>query len=364
VVGSVEQLKVLAAALALRDFTVDELSGLSGVNPRTVRSVLRRNPSLVCRVGQRSAGKSAVSAQPGRGRPSNRWRVVDGDQIRRLIDEIGTLPRFEPDRASIGAGDWREAAVAVAEDALAQVGSESDETLQERLIISARSSLFFGNGDASPEAKAPWWETEDSQFAVRARGVDALATLANLAPAQSGIAAERLTRADALRNTARHIAEAMQATPERGEETYFAPFSQILARSGEFAPLFAVCARDQEPGFPFAGDWTEVVLADFRTTKIARIMTQLWATPLVNVSSCMPIVASPIKLGFLADQIIKDMKITPRPALVFGSLHEGGLIRKTGLAGASFVPIGKHSSDRQHAIESVAALIDRFSVGR
>jgi hypothetical protein len=93
-------------------------------------------------------------------------------------------------------------------------------------------------------------------------------------------------------------------------------------------------------------------------------MTQAWATSLVNVSSSMPIVVSSAATGALVDQVINSMKATPRPAMVFGSLREGGLITKSGLAGAPFVPVGKHSSDRQHAIESVTALIDRFSVGR
>jgi hypothetical protein len=180
-----EQLKVLAAALALREFTVDEISGLSGVNPRTVRSVLRRHPSLICRVEGPSLREGAVSAQPSRGRPSNRWMVADGDQVRRLIDEAGALPRFEPNRSSIGDNDRREAAVAVAEDALAQVGSESDEALQGRLIRSARSSLFFGDGDTSSGDEAPWWQTDDSQFAVRARGVNALAALQSISLRQS-----------------------------------------------------------------------------------------------------------------------------------------------------------------------------------
>lgn len=358
-----EKLKVLAAALALPDFSVDELSGLSGVNPSTVRSVLRRNPSLIRRVAEQSARRRAVSAPSVRGRPSSRWTVADSDQIRRLIDDSGALPRFVPSRASTGAGDWREAAVAVAEDALAQVGSESDEALQGRLIRSARSSLFFGNADKSPDNQAPWWKTEDSQFAVRARGVDALAAVADLMPAKPGAAAEAPTR-DTLRDTARYIAAAIRAAPERGEEIYFAPFSQILARSGEFAPLFAVCARDQEPGFPFAGDWIEVAPTDFRATA-ARVMTQTWATPLVNVSACMPIVVSSLKAGLpLVDQVIPSIRVTSRPAVVFGSLYEGGIIKKSGLAGALFAPVGTHSSDRQNAIESVAALIDRFSARR
>ena len=355
-----EQLKVLAAALALRTFTVDAVAGLSGVNPRTVRSVLSRNPELVCSV-ERQAPADAAGSQRGRGRPSRRWAVVDGDRVRRFIDEAGSLPRFEPDQLGADADDWQEVAVTVAENALAQAGSEPDETLRERLISSARSSLFFGDDDASPPGASPWWQADDSRFAVRARGVDALAHLADLTSPRRVTVVDEHDMAGSLARTARHVAEAMQATPERGEETYFVPFSQILARSGEFAPMYALCDHDQEPGFPLAGEWTEVALRDFRVA--ARILTQKWAMPLVNVSSSMPVVVASRKFAF--DKLVTGVKMTPkRPAVVFGSLHHGGLIEKSGLIGASFVPVGKPGSDRQPAIDSVVAVIDRFSAGR
>lgn len=357
-----EQLKVLAAALALRDFTVDELSGLSGVNPSTVRSVLNRNAALVRRADRQEAREGTVRGQHSRGRPQGRWIVVDADQIRQLIEEIGTLPTFESDDTG-DVDDWREAAVAVAEDALSQVACESDEALQARLFSSARSSLFFGDRGESPSVSLPWWETDESQFAVRARGVDALAALANLSSAHYGGAAAVLSRAQALSRTAAYVAEAMLATPERGEEIYFAPFSQILARSGEFAPLYAFCPQDQGPAFPLAGDWTEVGLSGFDTAA-GHILTQAWATPLVNVSACMPIVLSSAQWNPAVDHMIDSMKITPRPALVFGSLHEGGLIMKSGSVGAAFVPVDRPGSDRQPAINSVLAFIDRFSAGR
>jgi hypothetical protein len=353
--GRVEQVKVLAAALALRDFTVDEISGLSGVNTSTVRSVLKRNAKLVRRIDDHD---DVVNFRRGRGRPANRWVVVDCDEVRRLANEIGSLPKFEPSYANVEADDWRSVAVAVAEDALTQVSDEADPMLRERLFSSARSSLFFAESGSSASNDVPWWRTEDSSFAVRARGVDALATLA-LLPADGS------STADVLRRTARDLAAAMLALPDRGEATYFAPFSQVLARSGEFAPMYALCASRQEPLYPLAGVWTEVVIPDF-LVGVGRVLTQAWAEPLVNVSASMPVVVSSRKkMSAEVDQMIDSIKMMPRPAVVFGPLDDGSLIRKSGWAGASFIPVDEPpDDDRQNAIDSVVALIDRFSMGQ
>ena len=353
-----EQLKVLVAALALREFTVDEISGLSGVNTSTVRSVLKRNAELFRRADARGDRDDVANSQRGRGRPANRWVVVDCEKVRRLVDEMGALPKFEPSYANVEADDWRLVAVSVAEDALAQVSDESDPELQVRLLRSARSSLFFAESGDSLSNNVPWWQTEDSLLAVRARGVDALVNLASLVPSQRG------SSLDALSRTARRLAAAMLAVPDRAEATYFAPFSQILARSGRFAPMYALSAPEQEPLYQLADDWTEVEIPHFRVS-VGRVLTQAWAEPLVNVSASMPVVISSRKLNADMDQIIDGIKMISRPAVVFGPPDERRLIRKSGRVGASFIPVKEPlGDDRQYAIDSVVALIDRFSIGR
>ena len=352
-----EQLKVLAAALALGDFTVDEISGLSGVNPSTVRSVLRRNHQLVRRADARSDRSDTKGSLRNRGRPLNRWTVVDADEIRRLVDEIGALPKFEPSYTDVDPDDWRSAAVSVAEDALAQLNDESDQFLQERLFSSARSSLLLAEEGISSPDGVPWWQAEDSPFAVRARGVDALAALASTTTSECPAGPDLLWR------TAQLVADAMHAAPDGREAAYFAPFSQVLAHSGEFAPLYALCTREQYPAFPFAGEWTEVAMADFHPTA-GRLCTQAWAKPFVNVSAAMPIVVLSYEMDDEVDQMINGIKTVPRPAAVLGRIHDGLLIKKSGWAGASYVPVDEPGHDRQYAIDSVAALIERFSVVR
>jgi hypothetical protein len=347
----VERLRVLAAALALQDFTVDEISGLSGVNENTVRSVLKREARLLRRADERD---DAPIFPRGRGRPAKRWVVVDSEMIRKLID---ALPKFEPNYGSLETDDWRSVAVEVAEDALAQASDESDPMLLQLLFSSAQSSLRFAE-NASPETNGvPWWQTEDGQFAVRARGVDALASLAG------PVTADERSSLDVLWDAARLIAAAMQAVPHRGEAKYFAPLTKVLAHSGKFAPMYLLSVPEQEPLFPLVDDWTEVTIPDFHVDT-GRVFTQVWAKPLVNVSISMPVVVSSGGLDKVVEQMIETIKTVPRPAVVFGPPDEGTLIKSAGRVGASFVPIDETIGDKQGAIDSLVAAIDRFSVGR
>lgn len=63
--------------------------------------------------------------------------------------------------------------------------------------------------------------------------------------------------------------------------------------------------------------------------------------------------------------MIEGMKMMPRPAFVLGPPGDPLLIRKTGLARASFIAVREPlGNGRQHAIDSFAAFIERFSFGR
>lgn len=79
-----ERTKVLAAALALREFTVNELAGLSGVNRHTVRTVLDRDRDIV--------EKLDSVAPAGPGRPPSKWRVRDSEATRQFTAELQSLP--------------------------------------------------------------------------------------------------------------------------------------------------------------------------------------------------------------------------------------------------------------------------------
>ena len=101
-----ERMKVLSAALALGEFTVEQVAALSGVNSKTVRSVLDRNPDVVQRVGSTSLGR--------RGRPLTRWATTGSDATRQILDELEALPSAPTPASTLSADQWREAAVSVA----------------------------------------------------------------------------------------------------------------------------------------------------------------------------------------------------------------------------------------------------------
>lgn len=341
-----ERVKVLSAAAALRDFTVDELVALSGVNANSVRSVLKRSPEFVHRLGATHDGQ--------RGRPSTKWAIVDSATSSKLIAELNALsntevPRFEPRW-----DDRHEVAVSMAEDALSQVVEEGDLRIRRKIIKSAQFSLRIS--DHSSTADEPWWQDDSSSFAVRARGVDSLANLSTTLPGEMSD--------DLLTTTALDIAAAMTAIPDRGDAVYFAPMSQVLADHGSFAPVFAV--GEYEPLPLFGEHWTELHASGLELDA-GRVLTQSWAEPLVGISAAMPMLfASSHGEGTSSAVLIRELlgkiRTTSRPALVFGDVDQTELMRVSAVSGASFVPFDVHSSgDRQFAIDAVAAAIDRHA---
>jgi predicted ArsR family transcriptional regulator len=79
----VERIKVLAAALALREFTADDIAELTGVKPHTVRNVLNRSPDVVRRLPSKSPGR--------RGRPTTGWATSDTQAVRELTADLAQL---------------------------------------------------------------------------------------------------------------------------------------------------------------------------------------------------------------------------------------------------------------------------------
>jgi hypothetical protein len=128
--------------------------------------------------------------------------------------------------------------------------------------------------------------------------------------------------------------------------------------------MYAVTSLEQAPVYPLAAEWREVVEPNVLPNP-CHVYTQAWAIPFVNVSTSMPVVVSSRKSDAEADQMIDSLKMMQRPAIVFGPLDEHNLIKKSAWVGASFVAVDDPAHyDQQEAIESVVALIDRFSIGR
>jgi hypothetical protein len=352
-----EQVKVLSAALALREFTVDELSALSGVKATSVRSVLNRNLELVHRISP-SAASSSTSAEPGRrGRPSTKWAIADSAASRKLaaeLDALGTadlsaLPNDEQQPSTLAPGDRRKVAVSVAERALSQFLDEQDFDVKREILTSAQASLSYANEPTDSGSSPRWWRNDDSELAHRAQAVDALATLA---------ATPQMQFSDGLlERTAGDVAAAMNATPTRGAALYFAPFSQLLAAHKTLPAVLWISDRDNPPT-RVTNHW-KVLHAGGVDLDDAHVLTQAWATPLLEVAAPLPMLLSAAGPKFVTSLLARTRTI-PRPALVFGRTRESDLSLDAARWGASFVSMDWRSpKDFLRAINAVTASIDR-----
>lgn len=347
-----ERIKVLTAALALREFTVDELVSFSGVNRNTVRSVLERSPGIVVQLG--------AEAPNGPGRPAAKWAVRDSHETREFTASIQDLAPPPAPPLPVSVDDQHEAVVSVAEDALTKI-ADRDPVMQRRILRSAQATLrLVGSGAESTDTAEQWWVDDDNELAIRAHAVDALATLA--------VSPYEQFADKALSQTAQRVAAAMEVVPERGEAVYFAPFTQILAGRGALGPLLMVAA-ELPPGLAI-DHWIE--LAAEGTEPAERVLTQRWAAPLVDVADSMPLL---IVAGFAAADMLlprtlellthwlERSRATARPTLVMGDARQVDLLRLAARFGAPFIPRDDWESqeDRQLAIEAVSSAVERHA---
>lgn len=347
-----ERIKVLTAAMALREFTVAELASFSGVKRSTVRSVLDRDSDIIEQL--------AAEVPDGPGRPSSRWAVKDSQATREFTASIQALTPQPAPPSPVSVDDQHEAVVSVAEDALTRI-ADRDPKMQRRILRSAQATLHLIDSDphtASTDTADQWWIDNDSLAAIRARAVDALATLAASPDEQF---TDKL-----LSETAQHVAAAMKAAPERGETAYFAPFTQILAARGDLSPLLMV-AIDLPPGLNL-DRWTKLPAEE--TDPAALVLTQRWAAPLIDVMDSMPLLlvvagaeTYPQTLQ-LVTHWLERSRASATPALVMGDPRQVDLVALAARFGAPFVP-GEHwlSPEHRHvAAEAVSSTVGRHTI--
>lgn len=343
-----ERIKVLSAALSLREFTVDELAALSGVKPTTVQSVLTRSPSIVERTGSEGPGR--------RGRPSTKWAIVNPEAAAEITAGYNLPPsNIKAQPPALSPDNLREIAIRAAEQALAQAADEHDPQRRRHILRSAQASLHVADDD-TPTTDEPWWNTDISPLAVRARAADALATLASTP--------ENEVSEELLNTTATAIAAAISVMPERGDALYFAPLAKILAGRGALAPLFLFGAAP-----PLSlGHWA---LLEAKVERFG-LRTQSWAAPLAGVSCAMPLAV------FSSTRYAVDVAITKerlalvldgclalsRSAVVIANSERADLARESARHGAPFVPFDWESqADEQLAVQAVASIVERTTAG-
>lgn len=150
VVTVLERYKTLGAALALGEFSVPELSTLSGVREVTVRTILRRESQYLEKTGVQRTGR--------RGGQHMRWRLRPGarEHLRDLLRQLEQL----------GAGPWLSehqeedqtplAGLIAAEDVLLRLApAESNQVGRAELIKLARAHLDAAKAMGSAIAGSP-----------------------------------------------------------------------------------------------------------------------------------------------------------------------------------------------------------------
>jgi hypothetical protein len=136
---------VLAAAAALREFTLNEITAVCDATPSAIVEILATAGNAVPPVG---------SADP------LRWRVRDVTALRRMI-RAGRRGDDPPPSPSVLAGDADLSAVRLrhAEDLLARCGAEPSPTRRRSMVIAAVNHLRQVVAEALPDTP-PWWTVE------------------------------------------------------------------------------------------------------------------------------------------------------------------------------------------------------------
>lgn len=260
-----ERLRILAAAAALREFTVGELCAFAGANADTVRSVLRRDAELF------EIAPAKADGTPGR--PSNRWRVKELDRIREEIHELEQvleLPRLQtqPERDS---EEDRLIAVASAEDAV--LDAWGTEESGERVVLAQTALAALGAARRmTPEEIV----TEDDPLRRRADDIEVFAQLAHTEAHGEAIGTDDLYRA----STA--LSDLAEVAPERTGQ-FLLGLSATAVRNGQLLPLALAISQQHKPIDAIstldAKSWIEA--ARLENTDYV-IWSQRWAAPLAE----------------------------------------------------------------------------------
>ena len=156
--------------------------------------------------------------------------------------------------------------------------------------------------------------------------------------------------------------------PDRGESTYFAPFTRILASRGALSPMVMVAA-EIPPGLSLE-QWTELPIEE--TEPAARVFTQRWAGPLVGVSDSMPLVlvAAGTAVGEqwtrtleLFKRWLERSRANTTPALLLGDAGRADLVRLAARFGVPFVPAVDWGSSEtvKLAAEAIFSTVERHT---
>jgi tetratricopeptide (TPR) repeat protein len=320
-----ERLRILAAAAALRVFTVAELCAFAGANADTVRSVLRRDAELFEPVPAASDGNP--------GRPAKRWKIKGLDRVREEIRELEKV--FQP--ASVEGRIERDPD----EDVFVAIGSAEDAILdswgadaQDRVVPAqtAIAALRAARRMMRDSAIAP-----SDLLHRRADDIEVFAKLACADASGDTIGTEDLHRA------AVALSDLAEVAPERIPQ-FLLGLGSIAVRNGQLLPVALVVSQQHEPvdvvSALDAQSWVEVQpLAGAGY----RVWFQRWAAPLAEHHVIAGAIVEDATDECL-DAALSEAAIWPGPTVVVSKSYSEDRVRRVSEAGAFFLPSPATSS--------------------
>ena len=357
-----ERLRILAAAVALGEFTAGQLAAYSGASENTVRSVLRREARLFRATDSPADSPPDPPAGPeGRpnGRPPRRIRVVDRDAVVREISvlerEITELARAElsgvpPARDEVAD---RVAALTVALNSVGRAWAAADAGVRHTVCETALNTLR----DIKPAAG-------DEQLAKRAAAVGTLARLTLAESAGEPIGARQLWSASRA---------ATELLPELGRSARWAMFmglSRLARAASQLPPVGMLTSQRSTPADAFAGVDTRRWTAHRSHWSNHRLWSQRWTESLFGhgLASCL------VLFDEGDDDLLDAVGSMPGtgdfPTIVVSRRFDVSVVRKVTTSGAMFLPPDSGEADLSDAImnnpflHTVTASIDNFAAGR
>ncbi|MGQ0778151.1 MAG: hypothetical protein ACT4NY_27690 [Pseudonocardiales bacterium] len=143
--------RVLAAAAALRDFTVDQLAAFCDEQPPAIVAILETASGRI----ERSGGDADPSVA--------RWRVVDLDGLRHdlAVRAEKSGPGQAPAESRRGVDASSDTRLLLAEQTLSECATAESVTERRILVATAKNHLRQVIASVRP-ARGPWWSVEFS----------------------------------------------------------------------------------------------------------------------------------------------------------------------------------------------------------
>jgi hypothetical protein len=331
-----QQLRILAAAAQLERFTSYELAAATGTSSNTVRSVLRRHAQLF-------AVDTVAGGQGSRGRPTNRYAVVDAEALRAQLGDVRDSLEWTPmPRLETTDVERQAARIEVAEGslrrALATPSDEDRRTLASVAVEVAEASLQAGL-PVELQPRAHW---------VKAGGE--LAGLVDTSPTQMQ---------GTLGSIATSIA-AVVAHSDAGALVLLQTLMRVTRQLRQAPPVGLIVHGDVEPECILTGNVKTLWRQRALTRNGGLLWSPAWSAPLADHDALAGVVLRvDAGHGDIGASLSQLRKWTPK--IVTGE-PDPEVIERATKEGAMFLPSSSEDLGAS-AVEGIDAALDQRIAG-